>query len=614
MRKLSLTTRLRRAVDDAGLGPALPAGRRARDRPGDRGRRGVSFAGTSRPAGSSPPGEFIPLAEELGLIEAIGDWVIGELARQAGRVAGRRDRADARVQRLASRAVVDAPPRSEILGKLKARGVDPRTVVVEITESTAMTDPERTQRILTELHDGGLLLALDDFGTGYSSLSRLKHLPVDILKIDRSFVSHVDERRRQREHGARDDRPRGEPRDARRSPRGSRRRPSSRSSSSTGAGSVRGILLGRPMPAAELPAFVAGRYAPRGSSPRGPRSAGGRSLPLPGDASATTRPRSSRSGSSGGRPEGLYRASEDPDDPRPRFYALDMFPYPSGDLHMGHAEAFAAGTRSRGSGGCRGTTCCTRSGGTRSGCRRRTPRSSGAIHPKEWTYANIEQQRRSFRRLGMSFDWTRQLHTCDPEYYRWTQWLFKRLFERGPRLPEERAGQLVPEGPDGAGERAGGQRRVRAVRHAGRPQGPDAVVLQDHRLRPAAARRHGGAATGPNASSRCSGTGSAAPRAPRSSSRSPRPATASTCSPRGRTRCGASRSSCSPPEHPLVPKLAEAGGTAVGGGRRCSTACSRRRSPNREQAETPRGRAARRPRREPGERREGPGASSRRTC
>jgi leucyl-tRNA synthetase len=53
------------------------------------------------------------------------------------------------------------------------------------------------------------------------------------------------------------------------------------------------------------------------------------------------------------------------------------------------------------------------------------------IHPKEWTYQNIEQQARSFRRMGMSFDWTRRLHTCDPEYYRWTQWLFLKLFELG---------------------------------------------------------------------------------------------------------------------------------------------------------------------------------------
>jgi EAL domain-containing protein (putative c-di-GMP-specific phosphodiesterase class I) len=65
-------------------------------------------------------------------------------------------------------------------------------VVVEITESTAMADPDRTQKILTEMHAWGISIALDDFGTGYSSLSRLKHLPVDILKLDASFVARVD--------------------------------------------------------------------------------------------------------------------------------------------------------------------------------------------------------------------------------------------------------------------------------------------------------------------------------------------------------------------------------------------------------------------------------------
>ena len=82
----------------------------------------------------------------------------------------------------------------KLLHQVQEMEIDPHQVVVEITESTAMTDPERTREILQTLHDAGFKIAIDDFGTGYSSLARLKHLPIDILKIDRSFVSdaHLD--------------------------------------------------------------------------------------------------------------------------------------------------------------------------------------------------------------------------------------------------------------------------------------------------------------------------------------------------------------------------------------------------------------------------------------
>jgi diguanylate cyclase (GGDEF)-like protein/PAS domain S-box-containing protein len=138
------------------------------------------------------PGEFIPLAEEMGLIEAIGDWVIAELARQA---------AIWEAQGIHMEAGFNLSPRQlwqpdlvfRVLTHLERAGVEPSNIVVEITETAAMTDPERTQRVLWELHGRGVRLAIDDFGTGYSSLSRLKHLPVDILKIDRSFVRDVTE-------------------------------------------------------------------------------------------------------------------------------------------------------------------------------------------------------------------------------------------------------------------------------------------------------------------------------------------------------------------------------------------------------------------------------------
>ena len=129
--------------------------------------------------------------------------------------------------------------------------------------------------------------------------------------------------------------------------------------------------------------------------------------------------------------EGLYRASEDPADPRPRFYALDMFSYPSGDLHMGHAEAYSGGDAVARFAAMRGHNVLHPVGWDAFGLPAENAAIKRGIHPKEWTYANIDQQARSFRRMGMSFDWTRRLNTCDPEYYRWTQWLFLRLFERG---------------------------------------------------------------------------------------------------------------------------------------------------------------------------------------
>ncbi len=140
--------------------------------------------------GIVPPGEFIPLAEELGLIEAIGDWVIDAMAAQQRAWAA--DGVDLTIGfNLSPRQLWSAHFAEKVLAKLRAADVDPAKVVVEITESTAMADPDRTQRILTELHAWGFSLAIDDFGTGYSSLARLKHLPVDILKIDRSFIRDV---------------------------------------------------------------------------------------------------------------------------------------------------------------------------------------------------------------------------------------------------------------------------------------------------------------------------------------------------------------------------------------------------------------------------------------
>jgi diguanylate cyclase (GGDEF)-like protein/PAS domain S-box-containing protein len=140
--------------------------------------------------GLVPPGEFIPLAEEMGLIETIGDWVVEEVARQDQE--WRADGLELDLSfNLSPRQLWQPDITEKILSRLEIGGVDPAHVIVEITESTAMTDPDRTLRILWDLHARGLRLAIDDFGTGYSSLSRLKDMPVAILKIDRTFVRDV---------------------------------------------------------------------------------------------------------------------------------------------------------------------------------------------------------------------------------------------------------------------------------------------------------------------------------------------------------------------------------------------------------------------------------------
>jgi diguanylate cyclase (GGDEF)-like protein/PAS domain S-box-containing protein len=140
--------------------------------------------------GLVPPGEFIPLAEEMGLIETIGDWVVEEVARQDQ--AWRAEGLELDLSfNLSPRQLWQPDITEKILSRLDLGGVDPAHVIVEITESTAMTDPDRTLRILWDLHARGLRLAIDDFGTGYSSLSRLKDMPVAILKIDRTFVRDV---------------------------------------------------------------------------------------------------------------------------------------------------------------------------------------------------------------------------------------------------------------------------------------------------------------------------------------------------------------------------------------------------------------------------------------
>ncbi len=125
-----------------------------------------------------------------------------------------------------------------------------------------------------------------------------------------------------------------------------------------------------------------------------------------------------------------FRAGGD-DDTRPRKYVLAMFPYPSGDLHMGHAENYLYSDIVARFWRHRGHNVLNPIGWDSFGL----PAENAAIRrgadPREWTYQNIDQQKAGFKAYGVSFDWSRVLHTSDPEYYRWNQWLFLKLYERG---------------------------------------------------------------------------------------------------------------------------------------------------------------------------------------
>ena len=135
------------------------------------------------------PSAFIPLAERSDLITAISDWVMDEVCRESRPWVLGEMNLQAAVNMPIARWPADAADR--LLRTIRAGGLDPGHIVVEVSESSAMTEPDRTQAILHDLHRRGVRLAIDDFGTGHSSLSRLTEMPVSTLKIDRAFVRDI---------------------------------------------------------------------------------------------------------------------------------------------------------------------------------------------------------------------------------------------------------------------------------------------------------------------------------------------------------------------------------------------------------------------------------------
>ncbi len=125
----------------------------------------------------------------------------------------------------------------------------------------------------------------------------------------------------------------------------------------------------------------------------------------------------------------LFVADERSD--KPPFYALHMFPYPSGDLHMGHVEAFSLADAVARYQRLQGREVMNPIGWDSFGLPAENAAISRGADPEAWTYANIETHAATMRRMGFAWDWSRRLHTSDPEYYKWTQWLFIQLYEAG---------------------------------------------------------------------------------------------------------------------------------------------------------------------------------------
>ncbi|MCC5948962.1 MAG: leucine--tRNA ligase [Nitriliruptoraceae bacterium] len=133
--------------------------------------------------------------------------------------------------------------------------------------------------------------------------------------------------------------------------------------------------------------------------------------------------------------ERVYTLRPGPTEPVPDgaepYYALTMFPYPSGDLHMGHAEIFTIHDALVRHLRMTGRHVLNPIGWDAFGLPAENAARNRGADPRAWTYANIDEQRATIARLGYSFDWDTVLHTCDPEYYRWTQWLFLELYDAG---------------------------------------------------------------------------------------------------------------------------------------------------------------------------------------
>ncbi|MBI5102599.1 MAG: leucine--tRNA ligase [Nitrospirae bacterium] len=125
----------------------------------------------------------------------------------------------------------------------------------------------------------------------------------------------------------------------------------------------------------------------------------------------------------------IFRCGED--DPRQKYYCLEMFPYPSGRIHMGHVRNYAIGDVIARYKRMKGFNVLHPMGWDSFGMPAENAAIKHGVHPSKWTYENIDYMKKQLGRLGLSYDWSREVTTCSPEYYRWNQWFFIKMLEKG---------------------------------------------------------------------------------------------------------------------------------------------------------------------------------------
>ena len=231
-------------------------------------------------------------------------------------------------------------------------------------------------------------------------------------------------------------------------------------------------------------------------------------------------------------------------------YVLEMLPYPSGEPHIGHLKVYSVGDAVAHFHRRTGRRVLHPMGYDAFGLPAENHAIKTGQHPRDSTDASIAAFQRQFREWGISIDWSREFGTHEPRYYRWTQWIFLQLFERGLAYRKEAAVKWCPNDQTVLANEQVDRRALRALRHRGRGRASSSSGSSASPTTPTACSTTSTRSSGPSTSRRCSATGSAARRAPRSSSAATSWASTTRSSRRARTRCSARRSSSWRPSTP----------------------------------------------------------------